>query len=243
MAQTVLITGGSRGIGSATAVLFGKKGYQVAVNYKNNQDAAEKTALEITNNGGTAEIFKADVSENKEVTAMIQQVSHTFGDIDIMVNNAGIAQQKLFTDITIDEWKEMIDTNLSSVFYCCHGVLPSMLKNHHGRIINISSIWGETGGSCEVHYSAAKAGVIGLTKALAKEVAPSGITVNCITPGVILTDMMQGFDEHTLKELTNETPVGRLGTPLDVAQAVYTLASEKSSFITGQVLGVNGGFV
>lgn len=243
MSKTVLITGASRGIGSEAAVLFGNNGYNVAVNYNHNRVMAEKTAQTINSNGGTAKIFKADVSNYHQVEQMISDIAVALGDIHVLINNAGISQQLLFTDITPDMWQTMISTNLTSLYNCCHCVLPQMIRRHSGRIINVSSMWGEAGGSCEVHYSAAKAGIIGLTKALAKEVAPSGITVNCVSPGVIMTDMMSGFSQETLNELTEETPVGRLGTPLDVAQAMLYLAHDKSSFITGQVLGVNGGIL
>lgn len=163
--------------------------------------------------------------------------------VDVLVNNAGISSQKLFTDIKDDEWKKTIGVNLNGVFYCCKNVLPQMINRKSGVIINISSMWGEVGASCEVHYSASKAGVIGLTKALAKEVAPSGVRVNCIAPGVIMTDMMEDFDGETINELKAETPLGRLGTPEDIAAAALFLASDNASFITGQTLGVNGGFI
>ena len=182
---------------------------------------------------------KADVSNPAEVTAMFEEI----GSVDVLVNNAGISSQKLFTDITDDEWKKTIGVNLDAVFYCCKNALPHMIRQKSGAIINISSMWGEVGASCEVHYSASKAGVIGLTKALAKEVAPSGVRVNCIAPGVIMTDMMSDYDDKTINELKDETPLGRLGTPEDIAAAALFLASDDASFITGQTLGVNGGFI
>ena len=165
------------------------------------------------------------------------------GSVDVLVNNAGVSSQKLFTDITDEEWRRTIGVNLDGVFYCCREALKSMISRKSGVIINISSMWGEVGASCEVHYSASKAGVIGLTKALAKEVGMSGIRVNSITPGVIMTDMMSDFDENTINELKSETPLNRLGTPEDIARAALFLASDEASFITGQTLGVNGGFV
>ena len=173
---------------------------------------------------------------------MFHNIEMLCGGVDVLVNNAGIAQTKLFTDITDDEWNRMISVNLSSAFYCCRSALPYMIRQKYGRIINISSMWGQVGGSCEVHYSAAKAGVIGLTKALAMEEGLSGITVNCIAPGVIKTDMTSHLTDEDLSELKNETPTGTIGTPSDIARAVLFLADEGSSFITGQVLGVNGGF-
>ncbi|MEE0060364.1 MAG: 3-oxoacyl-ACP reductase FabG [Acutalibacteraceae bacterium] len=243
MAKTVLITGASRGIGAEIARQFALNGYNVAINYNKSKNQALLLKHEITETGGTAEIFKADVSNHSEVVKMAEAVYSTFGFIDVLVNNAGIAQQILFTDITPEIWANMLNTNLTSVYNCCNAVLPKMISEHKGNIINIASMWGETGGSCEVHYSAAKAGVIGLTKALAKEVGLSGIRVNCVSPGVVMTDMMSDFTEETLDCLKEETPLNKLGNSLDIANAVLFLADEKSSFITGQVLGVNGGIL
>lgn len=243
MAKTVLITGASRGIGAEIARQFALNGYNVAVNYNKSEQSAELLKQEIIKNGGTAEIFKADVSNYNEVVNMVESIYTTFGFIDILVNNAGIAQQILFTDITPEIWANMLDTNLTSVYNCCNAVLPKMISEHKGNIINIASMWGETGGSCEVHYSASKAGVIGLTKALAKEVGLSNIRVNCVSPGVVMTDMMSGFTQETLDSLVEETPLNKLGNSTDIANAVLFLADEKSSFITGQVLGVNGGIL
>ena len=243
MAKTVLITGASRGIGAEIARQFALNGYNVAINYNKSEKQALLLKQEITENGGTAEIFRADVSNHSEVVKMTEAVYSVFGFIDVLVNNAGIAQQILFTDITPDIWANMLNTNLTSVYNCCNVVLPKMISEHRGNIINIASMWGETGGSCEVHYSAAKAGVIGLTKALAKEVGLSGIRVNCVSPGVVMTDMMSDFTKETLDCLKEETPLNKLGNSLDIANAVLFLADEKSSFITGQVLGVNGGIL
>lgn len=243
MAKTVLITGASRGIGAEIARQFALNGYNVAINYNKSEQSAQLLKQEITEKGGTAEIFKADVSNHSEAVKMVEIIYSTFGFIDVLVNNAGIAQQILFTDITPDIWANMLNTNLTSVYNCCNAVLPKMISEHRGNIINIASMWGETGGSCEVHYSASKAGVIGLTKALAKEVGLSGIRVNCVSPGVVMTDMMSGFTQETLDSLAEETPLNKLGNSLDIANAVLFLADEKSSFITGQVLGVNGGIL
>lgn len=243
MAKTVLITGASRGIGAEIARQFALNGYNVAINYNKSEQSAQLLKQEITEKGGTAEIFKADVSNHSEAVKMVESIYSTFGFIDVLVNNAGIAQQILFTDITPDIWANMLNTNLTSVYNCCNAVLPKMISEHRGNIINIASMWGETGGSCEVHYSASKAGVIGLTKALAKEVGLSGIRVNCVSPGVVMTDMMSGFTQETLDSLKEETPLNKLGNSLDIANAVLFLADEKSSFITGQVLGVNGGIL
>ncbi len=179
----------------------------------------------------------------KQAQKLIDATQHRFGRIDLLVNNAGIAQQKLLTDLTDEDWQAMLQTNLSSVFYCCRAVLPSMISRKKGKIINFSSIWGISGASCEVHYSAAKAGVIGFTKALAKEVGPSGIQVNCIAPGVIDTEMNSRLTQETLEALKEETPLERIGTPNDVARCVLFLAGAGGDFMTGQVLSPNGGIV
>ncbi|MBR5262306.1 MAG: 3-oxoacyl-ACP reductase FabG [Clostridia bacterium] len=241
--STVVITGSARGIGAAAAALFTDIGYNVIINY--NTSGAEALALceKITAGGGKAIAVQADVSKMSEAKRLFDEAKKAFGTVDILVNNAGIAQQKLFTDITEADYDRMFDCNVRSVFNYCQCALPDMIHNKYGRIINISSMWGVVGASCEVHYSASKAAVIGMTKALAREVAPSGITVNCIAPGVIDTPMNKGFDEETLAALREETPVGRLGTPEDVARAIRFLADEKSSFITGQTLGIDGGFI
>ena len=235
--RNVLITGSSRGIGAETARLFAKKGYHVCINYNRSENAALALLDELKNY--SVQAVKADVSKPDEVKKMFAEIS----GIDILVNNAGIAQTKLFTDITNDDWNNMIASNLSSAFYCCREALPYMIRQRFGRIINISSMWGQVGGSCEVHYSAAKAGIIGLTKALAMEEGLSGITVNCIAPGVIKTDMTSNLSEDDFTALKDETPTNSIGTPFDIARTVLFLASDNSSFITGQVLGVNGGFV
>ena len=184
-----------------------------------------------------------DRSDSKQAQKLIDATQHRFGRIDLLVNNAGIAQQKLLTDLTDEDWQAMLQTNLSSVFYCCRAALPDMISRKKGKIINFSSIWGISGASCEVHYSAAKAGVIGFTKALAKEVGPSGIQVNCIAPGVIDTEMNSRLTQETLEALKEETPLERIGTPNDVARCVLFLAGAGGDFMTGQVLSPNGGIV
>ena len=239
--KTAVITGAAKGIGSAIAISFAKAGYKVVINYNTSEERARGLCQILNDTYPTEAVcIKADVSTPEGAKKLISESISAFGDIDVLVNNAGIAQQKLFTDITNDDWAKMVNTNLSSVFYTCREAVPFMVSRKSGSIVNISSIWGETGGSCEVHYSAAKAGVIGLTKALAKELAPSGITVNCVCPGVIRTDMLNSFSEEDLKALADETPVMRLGTPKDVADAVLYLGTN-SGFVRGQVLGVNGG--
>ena len=241
----VLVTGGAGGIGSAICKAFAAKGNNVIVHYKSKKKAAEELAESLA---AEFDIYAysvyADVSDSTSVAEMFDLIESEVGEVDIMINNAGIAEQKLFTDITDEDWKQMTGVNLDGVFYCCREVLRRyMIRNHSGVILNISSMWGQAGASCEVHYSAAKAGVIGLTKALAKEVGLSGVRVNCIAPGVVLTNMMKSFDGQTLAELRDETPLNRLGTPDDIAKAAVFLCSEKADFITGQILGVNGGMI
>lgn len=241
--NTAIITGASRGIGRAVAVLFGRNGYNVIVNYANSAEKAEEVCALIRENGGEAEPFCADVSNRNAVDEMVAFAEKRFGQVDVLVNNAGIAEQILFTDITEEKWDRMFDVDVKGVYNCTQAVLPGMIHRKHGRIINISSMWGITGASCEVHYSAAKAAVIGMTKALAKELGPSGITVNAVAPGVIETEMNGMLDEETIASLIEETPAGRVGTPEDVAETVLFLASQKAGFITGETISVNGGFV
>ena len=198
---------------------------------------------EIAGQGGTAAPFELEVQSEASVAALFQNVRTSLGEPDILVNNAGIAEQKLFTDVTAAEWDEMMAVHVRGAFLCCKAALPHMIRQKWGRIINISSMWGQVGASCEVPYSAAKAALIGMTKALAKEEGPSGVTVNCIAPGAVDTEMMAGFSAQDKAALCEETPLCRLGTPQDIAAAVAFLASEQAGFVTGQVLGVNGGFV
>ncbi|MEG0570358.1 MAG: 3-oxoacyl-ACP reductase FabG [Oscillospiraceae bacterium] len=241
--KTAIITGASKGIGAKTAICLAMQGYNIAVNYLNSKKAAYDIVEKITSLGAKALAFKADVSQRSQVDEMVLSVKKEFGKIDLLVNNAGIAQQKLFTDITSEDWDKMVGTNLTGVFNCTQAVLKDMIRQKSGNIINVSSIWGITGGSCEVHYSAVKAGIIGLTKALAKEVGPCGINVNCVAPGVILTDMNANLDEQTLLSLKEETPLNRIGTTDDIANAICFLASDNAKFITGQVLSPNGGII
>ena len=238
-ARRVLISGGDRGIGAAAAKAFAAAGYQVAVLY--HQNAAAAAALEQQLPGCIA--IQCDVASRASCELAFHAVEQAMGRVDVLVCNAGIAQQKLFTDITPEEWQRMLDVNLSGAFHLCQLALPGMIRRKQGRILTVSSMWGQTGGSCEVHYSAAKAGLIGLTKALAKEEGPSGITVNCVAPGVIETDMMAAFTAEDKAALAEETPVGRLGTPEEVAKLLVFLAGEDAGYITGQVFGVNGGLV
>ena len=236
---TVLISGGDRGIGAAAARAFYAAGYRVAVLYHSNAEAA--AALEAELPGITA--VQCDVASRASCELAFRAAEQALGRVDVLVSNAGIAQQKLFTDITPEEWQHMLDVNLTGAFHLCQLALPGMIRRKAGRILTVSSMWGQTGGSCEVHYSAAKAGLIGLTKALAKEEGPSGITVNCVAPGVIETDMMAAFTAEDKAALAEETPVGRLGTADEVAKLLVFLAGEDAGYITGQVFGVNGGLV
>ncbi len=240
--KTALVTGASRGIGREIALRLSEK-YNVAVNYRQNKSAAEETLALIRDAGGNGSLFKADVSSETEVNKMIEKIIKDLGNIEVAVNNAGIAEQLLFSDITEEKWDRMFDVNIKGMRNVIHAVLPCMIHEKYGRIINISSMWGISGASCEVHYSASKAAVIGLTKALAKELGPSGITVNCVAPGLIDTEMNGLISKEIIDELVAETPVMKIGKPSDVAEAVMFFSSEKSGFITGQTLCVDGGFI
>ncbi len=234
--KTVLITGGSRGIGAAIARRFAKEGYRVIVNYNKSEREAAALASEL---GGLA--IGADVGDPRRVEDMAAEIIEKFGGVDVIVNNAGISYIGLFTDMSEEQWQRIVDVNLGGPFRITKSLIKPMIARKSGCVINISSMWGQVGASCEAAYSASKAGLIGLTKALAKELGPSGISVNCIAPGVIKTDMNKGLDGETLKNLVEETPLMKLGTPEDVAEAACFLAENK--FITGQVIGINGGFV
>lgn len=235
--RTVLITGGSRGIGAQAVRAFANAGYRAAFFYLHSESAAQALAAETG-----AYAICCDVRSSASVASAATEAQRMLSHIDVLVNNAGIAQQKLFTDVTDEDWRDMIDTHLTGAFLVSRAVLPGMISRRHGRIIHVGSIWGQVGASCEAHYSAAKAGLIGLTRALSKEVGPSGVTVNCVCPGVIETDMLASFTPEDLAALRDETPVGRLGTPEDIARVLLFLAEENAGFITGQVIGVNGGF-
>ena len=243
MDKTVLITGASRGIGRACAIMFSMKGYNVALNCNNSLDSALELKNLIINNGGKAQVYRADVSDCSAVKRMVSDVIDDFGSVYALVNNAGVSLSGVFTDISDDQWKRLCDINISGSIYAAQAVLPHMLSAKRGRIINISSIWGVHGASCEVHYSVSKAAVIGLTKALSKEYAGCGITVNCIAPGAVDTDMMKEYNEHELEEIKNRIPSGRLARASDIANAALFLADRESDYITGQVLGVDGGFM
>lgn len=242
MAKSVLIFGGSRGIGAATALYFAEKGYKVAITYNNSGYAAKIMQQNMVANGVEFIAIPCDVTSSVQVDSAIKQTVSAFGGLDAVINNAGIAEQKLITDVTDADWQKMLNTNLSGVFYACRSASKVMVNQKNGSIVNVSSIWGITGASCEVAYSATKAGIIGLTKALAKELGPSNIRVNCVAPGVIDTEMNSNLDIGALAALADETPLGRIGTTEEVAKAIYYLAND-ADFITGQVLSPNGGIV
>ncbi len=237
------ITGASGGIGSTIAERLAADGYAVALGCHWAQDAARTLAKRLSERGVPTLVCPCDLSDSVKVNACAEKIVQTLGEVTLLVNNAGIAQQKLFQDMTDEEWGRLFAVNVHGAFYAARAVLPAMIRAGHGGVINITSMWGQVGASCEVGYSATKAALIGMTRALAKEVAPSGIRVNAVAPGVIDTAMMAGFDADTRRELADQTPLGRLGTPQDVAEAVAFLASDRAAFITGQILGVNGGFV
>ncbi|MGN1115800.1 MAG: elongation factor P 5-aminopentanone reductase [Candidatus Ornithomonoglobus sp.] len=235
--KNVLITGGSRGIGAECVRVFSDAGYRVFFTYKYNDTIAQELAKSTC-----AVAVKCDASSFKDTEAAARLI-HKTGSIDVIINNAGISQIKMFQDITEEDWDNMFDVNIKGMFVTSKVFLDDMLHKKSGRIINISSMWGEDGGSCEVHYSASKAAVIGFTKALAKELGPSGITVNCISPGVIATEMNSHLSQEDIKELIYETPLERIGTASDVAKTALFLASEAAGFITGADIPVNGGII
>ncbi len=243
MNDTVVITGASRGIGKAAAQAFARQGYRTALICRNSAGEMQRLAHQLREQGTDAECYLCDVSSFAQVKAVSEQILQRFGRVDVLVNNAGISQIRLFSDITEEDWDRMFDVNVKGIFNFCRHLLPQMISRKSGKIINISSMWGIQGASCEVHYSASKAAVIGFTKALAQEVGPSGITVNCVAPGVIDTDMNAGLDAEDLKRLADEIPLERIGTPRNVADMIMFLASEKAEYITGQVFSVNGGMV
>lgn len=243
MKKTAVITGSSRGIGAATALKFAELGYNVVINYHNSSEKAINLMNDIRKKGGTAIALKADVSNYDEALYLIKKSAEEFGKIDVLVNNAGIGEQKLFTDITPYEWDKMLKINTYSVFNCCSAAVPRMVTAKSGKIVNVSSMWGIVGASCEVHYSASKAAVIGFTKAIAKELGPSGIQVNCVAPGVIDTDMNSNLTKQDKLNLIDQTPVMRLGTANEIASCIAFLCSDDAKFIAGQVISPNGGFL
>lgn len=240
MTKTVLITGGAGGIGSAIAAKFAFAGYNVAISYCKSEAQALALCERLSLETRTLAV-RVDVRDIGEVEAMAAHIRTVFGGVDILINNAGVSQIKLFTDCSYQEITESLDVNLKGAMLVSKAFAPQMISEKYGRIVNISSMWGICGASCEVPYSAAKAGLIGFTKALAKELGPSGITVNCVAPGLIATPMNDSLDKASLDAIIQDTPLCRIGTPEDVAEAVYFLASDAASFITGQTLTVDGG--
>lgn len=243
MEKIALVTGASRGIGRATARRLAHEGYAVCVNYHERKDCADSLVEELTGEGLKAFAFQADVSVRAEVNAMVKKIEETWGPVSLLVNNAGVAGQMQIQDVTDEEWRRYFGVNLDASFYTVQAVLPHMLHEHEGCIINISSMWGLRGASCEVTYSATKAALIAFTRSLAVELAPTNIRVNCIAPGVVDTDMLSALPPEVLPMLAEETPLRRLGKPEDIAAAVSFFASEGASFITGQVLTADGGFI
>ncbi len=235
--MNVLVTGGSRGIGRAITERFAKADCNVSFIYKDNAHAASECVK-----GTGAYAVKADVSDPEQVRRACAEILDRFGHIDVLVNNAGISRSGLMTDLDDSAWRLVTDSNLSSAFYMCREIAPCMIRRKYGRIINIGSVWGCYGASCEAAYSASKAGMRGLTMSLARELGPSGITVNCIEPGVIDTEMNACYDAETMKELAESSALCRIGSPEDIAGAVFFLASKDASFITAQCIGVDGGF-
>ena len=243
MRRSALVTGASRGIGRAVAAVLAREGWAVCVNYLERRDAAESLVRELRAQGRAAMAFQADIADRESADACVRAASEELGPVELLVNNAGISRQGLFQDLDDAAWYRLLAVNLTGPRNAVLAVLPHMLSEKRGCVVNISSMWGLRGASCEAAYAATKAGVIGLTRSLALELAPSGIRVNCVAPGCVETDMVRVLGEDTRRMLAEETPLGRLGRPEDVAEAVAFLASEKAAFITGQVLAADGGFV
>lgn len=239
--MNIIVTGGSRGIGKCLVENLARDGYNVLLNYNKSEKQALKIQRDLQEEGYLVEVFKADVSKRKDVKSMVDFAIEKFGNIDVLINNAGIAKLQMFQDVTDDDWEEIINTNLKSAFYMSQAVLPTMIHKKSGLIINISSIWGQVGASCETVYSISKAGLDAMTKSLAKELGPSNIRVNSIAPGVIDTEMNSMLDEHIKTEIRNETPLGKIGRPIDIYRCIKWLIED--DFTTGQIISVNGGYV
>ncbi len=238
--KVIIVTGGSRGMGAAIIKHLATLRHTIILNYNKSEDCAKNVEKELKKDGFTVDIFKADVSKKEESVELINYALNKYGRIDVLINNAGISQAKLFTELTDEDWKTMMDNNLNSAFYCTREAVKNMIHNKKGLIINISSIWGITGGSLEVHYSTSKAGLIGFTKALAKELGPSNIRVNAIAPGIIDTDMNKGYSEKDLEEIKKEIPLGKIGTSQNIAKCVAWMIED--DYTTGEVISINGGW-
>lgn len=238
--KVVVVTGSSRGIGAEIVKLLAKSGHTVILNYNKSEDCAKSVENELKNLGYAVDIFKADVSKKEEAESLVKFAVNKYGKIDVLINNAGISQTKLFTDITDEDWQNMMNNNLNSAFYCTREAVKNMIHNKQGLIINMSSIWGVTGASCEVHYSTAKAGLIGFTKALAKELGPSNIRVNAIAPGIIDTDMCSEYSVKEKDKIKEEIPLERIGTAENIAKCVKWLIED--DYVTGEVISINGGW-
>ena len=243
MSKVAVITGASGGIGAATARRLATEGFRLVLGYCRSREKAEALCRELRAAGGEAVTFRADITRPAEAAALIDHAVAEYGHLDVLINNAGIAKIKLFTDITPEEWRQMFAANVDGVYHCCRAAVPHLVRQHSGAIVNVSSIWGLCGASCETHYSAAKAAVIGFTQALAKELAPSGVTVNCVAPGAIDTEMNAHLSPEERRALEEEIPLGRMGTPEEAAAAIAFLAGEDARYFTGQVLSPNGGIV
>lgn len=237
--KTVLVTGGARGIGRAIVRRLAEKKYNILLDY----NSSEVPALEMSKEFKNVKIFRADVTDRNEVHDMVEFAKKKFGQIDILINNAGIASSALFQDTSFEEWNRLMNVNLNGVFHCTQEVLPDMIARHDGKIINISSIWGMVGASNEVAYSTSKAAIIGMTKALAKEVGPSNIKVNCIAPGIVMTDMVSEYSLEEFDAIREQIPLGKIGSTEDIANLALFLCSDMSNYITGQVISPNGGWV
>lgn len=235
--MVILVTGASRGIGREIAKSLAEKGNQVIANYNKSEEQAQSLKEENKN----IDIFKADVSKRNEVKKMVEYIINKYGKIDVLINNAGIAESKLFTDVTDEDWNKVINTNLYSTFCVTQEVLPNMIHNKKGCIINISSVWGIVGASCETIYSIAKAGINGMTKSLAKELGPSNIRVNSIAPGIIDTDMNKNLSKDEINNIIQEIPLEKIGKTIDIAKCVQWLIDDK--YTTGQIISINGGWV
>lgn len=243
MRKTILITGASRGIGRALALSFDDKNLNIVINYKKEEQKAHEVVETLRKKGLNAISVQADISNYAQVEYMFDVINDTFGSVDILINNAGIASMSQCQDVSIDDWKNIFQTNVDGMFYCVKLAIPKMISNKYGIIVNLASIWGQTGAPMESHYGASKGAIIAYTKSLARELGPSNIRVNAVSPGCIKTDMLEGVSKRALEAFAQEIPLGRLGKPEEVADVIQFLISDRASYITGQVINVNGGYL